>query len=82
MSRPDWEERAPARRAESQRRIAESKGGISRLCQVIDNRQPFGSQLAMNSESLYKISKLMGNSPEVCRRHHAALLPQLVWIHH
>jgi hypothetical protein len=24
-------------------------------------------------ESLYKISELMGNSPEICRRHYAAL---------
>jgi hypothetical protein len=30
----------------------------------------------MKGESLYKISTLMGNSPEVCRRHYAALLPE------
>jgi len=35
-----------------------------------------GSQLAMKGESLYKISALMGNSPEICRRHYAALLPE------
>lgn len=30
----------------------------------------------MKGESLYKISKLMGNSPEICKRHYAALLPE------
>ena len=39
-------------------------------------RHTFGSQLAMKGESLYKISTLMGNSPEICRRHYAALLPE------
>ena len=28
----------------------------------------------MKGESLYKISVLMGNSPEICRRHYAALI--------
>jgi hypothetical protein len=31
---------------------------------------------AMKGESLYKISALMGNSPEICRRHYAALVPE------
>jgi integrase len=39
-------------------------------------RHTFGSHLAMRGESLYKISELMGNSPEVCRKHYAALTPQ------
>ncbi len=30
----------------------------------------------MKGESLYKISKLMGDSPEICRRHFAALIPE------
>jgi hypothetical protein len=30
----------------------------------------------MKNESLYKISTLMGNSPEICRRHYAALVPE------
>jgi len=30
----------------------------------------------MKGESLYKIATLMGNSPEICRRHYAALLPE------
>jgi integrase len=42
----------------------------------LDFRHTFGSQLAMKGESLYKISTLMGNSPEICRRHYAALLPE------
>jgi integrase len=41
-----------------------------------DYRHTFGSQLAMKGESLYKISALMGNSPEICRRHYAALTPE------
>ena len=32
--------------------------------------------MAMANISLYKISKLMGNSPEICRRHYAALIPE------
>jgi integrase len=42
----------------------------------LDFRHTFGSQLAMKGESLYKIATLMGNSPEICRRHYAALVPE------
>lgn len=42
----------------------------------LDYRHTFGSQLAMKGESLYKISKLMGNSPDICRVHYAALVPE------
>lgn len=42
----------------------------------LDYRHTFGSQLAMKGESLYKISALLGNSPEICRRHYAALVPE------
>ncbi len=31
--------------------------------------------LAQRGISLYKISAMMGNSPEMCRRHYAALIP-------
>ena len=48
--------------------------GLKWTC--LDFRHTFGSQLAMKGESLYKISTLMGNSPEICRRHYAALLPE------
>jgi integrase len=41
-----------------------------------DFRHTFGSHLAQKGVSLYKISKLMGNSPEVCRKHYAALVPE------
>ncbi len=30
----------------------------------------------MKGESLYKIATLMGNSPEICRRYYAALIPE------
>ncbi len=49
------------------------KAGLKWSC--LDYRHTFGSQLAMKGESLYKISTLMGNSPDICRRHYAALLP-------
>jgi integrase len=42
----------------------------------LDYRHTFGSHLAMKGESLYKISALMGNSPEICRKHYAALIPE------
>jgi len=44
----------------------------------LDFRHTFGSHLAQNGVSLYKISTLMGNSPEICRRHYAALIPDLL----
>lgn len=42
----------------------------------LEFRHTFGSQLAMKGESLYKINALMGNSPAICQRHYAALLPE------
>jgi integrase len=42
----------------------------------LDFRHTFGSHLAQNGVSLYKIAKLMGNSPEICRKHYAALMPE------
>jgi integrase len=42
----------------------------------LDYRHTFGSQLASKGESLYKISKLMGNSPAICQLHYAALIPE------
>ncbi len=55
-------------------RDVNQKAGLCWSC--LDYRHTFGSQLAMKGESLYKISALMGNSPEICRRHYAALLPE------
>lgn len=42
----------------------------------LDFRHTFGSQLAQTGVSLYKISHLMGNSPDICRRHYAILVPE------
>jgi integrase len=50
------------------------RAGLAWGC--LDFRHTFGSQLAMKGESLYKIATLMGNSPEIFRRHYAALLPE------
>jgi integrase len=55
-------------------RAANATARLSWTC--LDYRHTFGSQLAMKGESLYKIATLMGNSPEICRRHYAALLPE------
>ena len=44
----------------------------------LDFRHTFGSHLAQKGESLYKIAELMGNSPNICRRHYAALIPELM----
>ena len=55
-------------------RIANRKAGLQWT--YLDFRHTFGSQLAMKGESLYKISVLMGNSPEICRRHYAVLIPE------
>ena len=42
----------------------------------LDFRHTFGSHLAQKGESLYKIAGLLGNSPDICRRHYAALIPE------
>jgi len=47
------------------------KRGLAWTC--LDFRHTFGSQLAQRGVSLYKIAELMGNSPEICRRHYAAI---------
>ncbi len=43
---------------------------------ALDFRHTFGSHLAMKGTSLFKISTLMGNTPEVARKHYVALLPE------
>lgn len=48
--------------------------GLSWSC--LDFRHTFGSHLAQKGESLYKIAELMGNSPGICRKHYAALMPE------
>ena len=54
-------------------RTANSAAGLPWGC--LDYRHTFGSHLAQAGVSLYKISQLMGNSPEICQRHYAALSP-------
>jgi integrase len=39
----------------------------------LDFRHTFGTHLAQKGVSLYKIAELMGNSPDVCRRHYAGI---------
>ena len=59
--------------SQDQRKINRANG-LNWSC--LDFRHTFGSHLAQKGESLYKISKLMGNSPEICRKHYAALIPE------
>ena len=42
----------------------------------LDLRHTFGSQLARKGISLIKIAELMGNSPEIARRHYINLIPE------
>jgi integrase len=58
----------------SELREINNENGLKWSC--LDFRHTFGSQLAKAGQSLYKISKLMGNSPEICRKHYAALMPE------
>ncbi|MDP2897559.1 MAG: tyrosine-type recombinase/integrase [bacterium] len=55
-------------------RLVNKPAGLNWSC--LEFRHTFGSLLAMKGESLYKIAELMGNSPEICRRHYAALVPE------
>jgi integrase len=55
-------------------REAQAAAGLAWTC--LDYRHTFGSQLAQKGVSLFKIATLMGNSPEICRRHYAALVPE------
>lgn len=55
-------------------RAANREAGLSWSC--LDYRHTFGSLLAQKGVSLYKISAMMGNSPEICRRHYAHLVPE------
>ena len=55
-------------------RDANSKARLTWSC--LEYRHTFGSQLAMKGVSLYKIATLMGNSPEICQRHYATIIPE------
>ncbi|MFW6062128.1 MAG: tyrosine-type recombinase/integrase, partial [Planctomycetota bacterium] len=57
----------------SKLRQINAAAGLSWSC--LDYRHTFGSHLAQKGESLYKIAELMGNSPGICQKHYAALMP-------
>jgi hypothetical protein len=57
-------------------RDSNRKHGLIWTC--LDYRHSFGSHLAQKGTSLYKISEMMGNSPEICRRHYASLCPDVI----
>jgi integrase len=48
-----------------------AKAGLRWGC--LDYRHTFGSQLAQAGRSLYQIATLMGNSPDICKRHYAVI---------
>ena len=55
-------------------RAAQEPTGLAWSC--LHFRHTFGSHLAQNGVSLFKIATLMGNSPEICRKHYAVLCPE------
>ena len=76
----DWFFRSPSKKrwdpdlfSETLREINEAHD-LEWSC--LDFRHTFGSHLAQKGVSLFQISELMGNSPEICRKHYAALMPQ------
>lgn len=56
--------------------IRAANGAVGLPWGCLDFRHTFGSQLASAGRSLHQIAKFMGNSPEICRRHYAALVPE------
>jgi integrase len=53
---------------------ANRSAGLVWTC--LDYRHTFGSHLAQRGLSLYQIATLLGNSPEICKRHYASLIPE------
>ncbi len=58
-------------------RDANEKEELTWTC--LDYRHTFGSHLASKGESLYKISAIMGNSPQICQKHYAHLFPESLY---
>jgi integrase len=57
-------------------RLANKDAALPWSC--LDYRHTFGSQLAQRGISLFKIATLLGNSPEICRRHYASITPEVM----
>lgn len=57
-------------------RLAKANGAAGLPWTCLDYRHTFGSLLAQRGVSLFQVSTLMGNSPEICRRHYAELVPE------
>jgi integrase len=70
---PRGRRRDPDNTSQELREINRSHG-LKWSC--LDFRHTFGSTLAQRGRSLFQIAELMGNSPEICRRHYAALMPE------
>ena len=55
-------------------RAMQMKAGLTWGC--LDFRHTFGTHLARNGVSLFKISKLLGNSPAICQLHYSNVMPE------
>lgn len=55
--------------------LRESNAAVELSWSCNEYRHTFGSHLAKKNVSLLKISKLMGNSLEICEKHYACLIP-------
>ncbi len=55
-------------------RVLQKRAGLK--WGMLDFRHSFGTHLARKGVSLYKVSKLMGNSPDICRKHYANVMPE------
>ena len=60
----------------SQRALAPVNAAAGLGWTTLDFRHTFGTHLAMAGRSLYVISQFMGNSPDICRKHYARLMPE------
>jgi hypothetical protein len=54
--------------------LCAANSAASQAWSSLDYRLTFGSQLAQCGLNQYQILTLMGNSPDICRRHYAALV--------
>ena len=76
----DWLFPSPDRRKWDPDNFSQDLAAANELAELpwtsLDFRHTFGSQLAQRGVSLFQIATLMGNSPAICQRHYAALVPE------
>ncbi|MBJ6724400.1 tyrosine-type recombinase/integrase [Geomesophilobacter sediminis] len=62
---------------EAARKQAEEGQAPMPIWSCLDFRHTFGTMLASRGVSLYIVAEWMGNSPDVCRKHYAALVEEM-----